>query len=172
MSQLDSAALSLAIALTHALPTGSVEIDFDDGTSLRAGRSDEHALSPCALRAMAIMNGWPRGRHGLAQPTRIDIGGPGVTDLGGGIYRCTTEGVTQWWIATRLAPQTAGALLEACPCNVPEAVDASLRPDGDLGVTILVLSAGDASTDALDQGAQHAATAFYVEALIQSIQFA
>ncbi len=38
MPHLDPAALSLAIALTHALPEGSVEIDFDAGTSLRAGR--------------------------------------------------------------------------------------------------------------------------------------
>ena len=159
----DTSSLRLAIALGHALPGGRVAITFVDGTTVHAAHGGVDPLTPCALRALAITGAWPLCPRAAARVRSIDVSAIDAHDVGGGIYRRPGER----WFATLLGPERVGALLGTCPLEPIGVLDASLRPDGELGVTVAVLSSGD--EHALDAAAQWAVAACYVEELTGSM---
>ena len=63
--------------------------------------------------------------------------------LGGGVYRRVVDDIEQRWLATLLPPETVAELLDLCgPAGTPDdAMHACLKPDCDLAVTCLVITA-------------------------------
>jgi hypothetical protein len=80
------------------------------------------------------------------------------------------RGAEQRWIASFLHVDRVAAMLgEVAPGN---ALDASLKPDGDLGVTLLAITAIGERSDshaALEAAAAGAAAACFVEELCDSM---
>ena len=91
--------------------------------------------------------------------------------IGGGVHRRVVGETEQRWIATLLPPATVADLLDDCrPNGVPsDAMHACVKPDNDLAVTCVAITANDPRYDALlDEVAAHATAAFLVEELLRS----
>jgi hypothetical protein len=159
--------LRLAVALAHALPDGALELHTDGGAVRRA------AISPCDLRAALLTRSCPF----LPMPTRVagvHVRGDGLVDLGGGLYarRCR-HGAEQRWFATFLAPRSVALLLDDCPIDMPDLLDASLRPDAELGVVVAVLSTDlPAMVPLLDEASRWASAACFTQELLHAAQHA
>ena len=91
--------------------------------------------------------------------------------IGGGVHRRVVGEVEQRWIATLLSPATVADLLDDCgPNGIPhDAMHACLKPDNDLAVTCIAITANDPKFDRLlDEVAAQAMSAFLVEELLRS----
>ncbi len=91
--------------------------------------------------------------------------------LGGGVYRRVVDDVEQRWIATVLPPETVAELLDLCgPTGTPDdAMHACLKPDCDLAVTCVVITANSGEfRHLLDEIAANASAVILVEELMRS----
>jgi hypothetical protein len=168
------AQLRLALALAHAWPGGSIQLRTLDGSVLRAahGGAGDADLTPCELRAALLSRACPLWPGVAARLSDIVIDGDGVADLGAGVYgRRGCGGTTQRWFATLLAPSTVQRLLDECPLELPQLLDASLRPDVELGVVVTVLSTESADlVHALDDASRWATASCSTQELLYSVQ--
>lgn len=166
--------LRLALALAHAWPGGSIQLRTVDGSVLRAAydRTGDADLTPCELRAALLSRACPLWPGVAARLSDIVIDGDGVVDLGAGVYgRHCRSGAAQRWFATLLAPSTVQRLLDECPLELPQLLDASLRPDVELGVVVSVLSTESPHlVDALDDASRWASAACFTQELLSSVQ--
>ena len=91
--------------------------------------------------------------------------------IGGGVHRRVVGDVEQRWIATLLTPATVAELLDDCgPNGIPhDAMHACVKPDSELAVTCVAITANDPKFDRLlDEVAAQAMSAFLVEELMRS----
>jgi hypothetical protein len=168
--------LRLGIALAHALPGGTLELGTDDGHVLRASHvNDDRAdLTPCELRAALLSRACPLWPTVAARLVEVTVAGDGLVDLGGGLYgrRCG-HGADQRWFATLLAPNTVRRILDECPIEMPDVLDASLRPDVELGVVVTVLFTDvPAMGELLDEAGRWASASCYTQELLYAAQHA
>jgi hypothetical protein len=168
--------LRLAIALAHALPGGTLELRTDDGRVLRAshGQDDRADLTPCELRAALLSRACPLWPTVAARLVDVGVTGAGLVDLGGGLYgRYCRHGAEQRWFATLLAPNTVRRILDECPLEMPEVIDAALRPDVELGVVVAVLSTDIPVMGALlDEAGRWVSASCYTQELLYGVQHA
>jgi hypothetical protein len=168
------AQLRLALALAHNLPGGAIELATAGRPSLRAahGPPGTADLTPCELRAALLARACPFWPGVAARLSRIAVSGDGVRDLGGDLFARSTVVESQRWFATFLAPTTVQHLLQDCPVDMPVPVDASLRPDIELGVVVVVLSTpahrADVREADLDEAARWASAACFVQELLHA----
>ena len=162
--------LRLALALAHSLPGGVLRLRTTDGGELRAAAESNADITPCPLRAAVLSRACPLWPGIASRISDIAVDGDDLTDLGGGLYRRDEpSGPSQRWFATLLAPGTVRRILEECPVDFPVQLDASLRPDVELGVVVAVLSsaADDVGHDAvLDNAARRASAACFTQELL------
>lgn len=165
--------LRLGLALAHAWPGGAIQLRTDGGQVLRAShrRGDaDGGLTPCELRAALLSRACPVWPSVASRLVDVAVTGDDVVDLGGGLYaRRGRHGSEQRWFATFLAPTTVRAVLDECPLEMPDLVDASLRPDPELGVVVVVLSAQLAGLGTtLDEAGRWAAAACFIRELMHA----
>ena len=162
----------LAVAFAHAVPGGTIELRTDDGSVLRASHdcTSGATITPCELRAALVSRACPLWPGVMSHLADIAISGGDLVDLGGGVYaRVCPEGAEQRWFATFLAPSTVRRILDDCPLELPDHLDASLRPDVELGVVVTILSTGDpALRSHLDDAARWASAACYAQELLHA----
>jgi hypothetical protein len=169
----DGITLRIAIGLAHAIPTSRIELTLCDGSVAAATHGDPTpgSLTVCGLRAMAIMDPVNRWSRTVATVRSVTVGGANVNDLGGGLYACRNDRATDRCFATVLAPSTVERLLESCPIQCSQTISATLRADGDLGVTVVFLSIESYEHEALlEETARWAASACCVEELVHTVQ--
>ena len=165
----------LGLALAHSWPGGAITLHAGPGRALRAaaGRVDAD-LTPCELRTALLAQACPLWTGLTARVTDVHVEGGGVVDLGGGLYaRTGADGphTAERWFATFLAPATVHRVLDECPLAMAEQLGASLRPDPDLGVVVIVLSTTNVAMHAtLDDAARWASAACFTQELLHSLQ--
>ncbi|BAN04443.1 hypothetical protein [Ilumatobacter coccineus] len=161
--------LRLAVALGHAVPGAELRLRTVDDEQIVVASEPHGAISPCVMRRVAIASSWPNVPDHSAKIVDIEVGGS-LEDLGGGVYRVERDGIEQRWIASTLHPDAISDLLDLVGLDtVPaDAMHGCLKPDCELGVTLLVVTSTDLRySHALDDIAAQAATSMIVEELLQ-----
>ena len=160
----------LATALTHTVPGATMHVACHSGQQVHVGSHPTADLDACAMRKVAIASGRPEVRDYSALVADITVSGA-LQHLGGGVYRRVVDGVEQRWLATVLPPETVAELLDLCgPAGTPDdAMHACLKPDCDLAVTCVVVTANSATyRHLLDEIAASDAAVILVEELLRS----
>lgn len=159
--------LRLATALCHAVDGAELILTADGGERIIVSRHRAGDIDPCSLRSVVVASACPQHPDFSHRINEIAIGGV-LIDCGGGVYSRVVRGAEQRWIASFLHVDRVAAMLEEVAPG--DALDASLKPDGDLGVTLLAItSIGEDSQYVLDAAAQSAAAACFVEELCDSM---
>lgn len=133
--------LRLACALAHTVPGATLSLtDTSGGRLTVAFGCLGSALDPCQLR-WAIVNrdrcGVPRFGDDLLD---IRLHG-GLVDLGAGLYARRGPAGDERWFATLLDHAACTAVIGRCAADPHDATSATLRPDPDLGVTVVQIAA-------------------------------
>jgi len=159
--------LRLAAALAHSVPAAALHLRTTGGDTVVVSAHPAADIDPCAMRRVV------RAFAGADQPDHsariVDVEFAGSLRAGeGGVFRVAHNGIEQRWVASLLAPQRLTELLDDVGLDrIPEhAMRGCLKPDGDLGVTLVVITASDLRyVDDLDEIAAQAAAAIFVEEL-------
>jgi hypothetical protein len=131
----------LAAALVHVIPGAHLSVETCWRDRVTVGRHASCDLDPCRFRSLVAASRCP-GRPDLARHVdRVELAGS-VQHLGGGVMRtCTDRGVEQRWVATLVQPAVVVDWLT--DQVVSDAIEASVKPDACLGVTMVVASTAD-----------------------------
>ena len=162
--------LRLATALAHTVPGATMRVVCHSGQHVNVGVHPGADLDACAMRKVVIASGRPEVRDCSELVADITVAGA-LQHLGGGVYRRVFDDVEQRWLATLLPPETIAELLDLCgPAGTPDdAMHGCLKPDGDLAVTCLVITANSREYQhLLDEIAASASAAILVEELLRS----
>jgi len=162
--------LRLATALTHTVPGATMHVACHSGHQVHVGSHPGADIDACAMRKVAIASGRREVRDYSELVADITVSGA-LQHLGGGVYRRVFDDVEQRWLATVLPPETVAELLDLCgPAGTPaDAMHACLKPDCDLAVTCLVITANrNEYHHVLDEIAASASAAILVEELLRS----
>jgi hypothetical protein len=160
--------LRLATALGHAVPGAQLTLHTDRGEQIVVASHPAADVDPCALRRVVIAFGHERCLDHSGKVDQVTIGGA-LDDLGGGVYRVLRHGIEQRWIATLLEPDVVAELLVGLDDAAAEAMHGCLKPDCELGVTMLVVTSDDPRAgEVLDEIAQQAAALIFAEELLRA----
>ena len=174
MTQLTN--LRLAAGLAHTVPDAELQLHCEHGAHVTIGRIESADMTPCQFRAVMIaMLADRAGRHhGPSSPaarvTAVTLGGS-LEEVGGGVVRSRTLcGMEQRWIATTVPWTVVLDLLDDIgPAELPsEAMNANVKPDSELGVTVLVITTNDhRHASMLDRVASDVASRLMTEELMR-----
>jgi hypothetical protein len=161
--------LRLATALVHGIPGVTLALHcVDGGEVVVAAQRLDAQLDPCGLRAgvVAARRCGARELTGTLAAVEVRLG---LRDLGGGLYGRGASGGERWF-ATLLDGATVGDLLGGCPVDAPaEALVATVKPDDELGATVVRLAAHHpAAARHLDATASWAVAVCMVEELVRA----
>jgi hypothetical protein len=131
----------LATGLVHSIPGVAIELRRERGDRLVVAHHRLDAdMTPCELRAALIaeqQRGAPRVTETV---TSVEVVA-GLCDIGVGVYQRTGDHGEERWFATLLPFEHAASLVEHCDIDQAEvAVRVVLRPDPELGVTVVGLT--------------------------------
>ncbi len=159
--------LRLAAALGHAVPASELRLHTPAGETIIVSAHPSADIDPCAMRRVVCAFACPNNTDHSGRVAAVEFGGS-LTDLGGGVFRVAHNGMEQRWVATLLTPDRLAELLDDVGLDeLPdEAMHGCLKPDPELGVTLLVITANNERyLDVLDDIATKAAAAIFVEEL-------
>jgi hypothetical protein len=129
--------LELATALVHTLPGGALVAVDGTGRTITVGRHPSADFNPCRWRSVVIDHIEGRVQRPLGDLSLCEIGGSlERADSGGFIDRAEPD---LHWFAAKLPPCVAVQVLREVDLKgLPEeVVSASVRPDLELGVTVV-----------------------------------
>ena len=128
-------------ALAHVVPGARILLTSAAGVEVVVDRTAHADLDPCAFRRVVLHSGVP-GASRLHEAVAVAAVGGSVEDLGGGRYRSPAKGeASLHWLVAGLAPTLVRDALSSCPLERDGAeIEASLRGDPELGVTVVRLS--------------------------------
>jgi hypothetical protein len=133
----------MAVALGHSIPDATLRVRTSVGDAFLASSHHPSALMTCCQLRAAIVTprhiGVPHVRDVLVD---VELVG-GAIDLGGGLYqRAHPSTPDQRWFATTLDQDAVVALAECHTFDMPDdAIGVVLRPDVDLGATVVTMTA-------------------------------
>ncbi|MEO0493544.1 MAG: hypothetical protein AAF081_09025 [Actinomycetota bacterium] len=162
--------LELATALVHAVPGGALVAHDDAGRTLTVGRHPSADVDPCRWRAVVADH--------VSGRVQSVFGSLALAELGGSLMRAPSGGFIdrsapeRHWFAVKLPPCLVVQTLRDVDLNgLPEeAVSASVRPDPELGVTVVGVGIdAPCMVDALDSLAADVGSALAVAELCASI---
>ena len=162
--------LRLGTALAHVVPGATLHLRCHSGEQVNVGAHPTADLDACALRKVVLASSCPEVPDYSELVSDIEVCGS-LQHIGGGVHRRVVGDVEQRWIATLLCPVTVASLLDACGADgIPhDAMHACLKPDGELAVTCVAITANDPKFDRLlDEVAAQAMSSFLVEELLRS----
>lgn len=164
---IDPVQLRLAVALGHAVPRAELRLTCRDGGRVVVGRHPSAHLSPCDLRRTFVAGELP-GRPDVARWIEsIEVGGA-LVDAGGGLHLLADDDGRSAWFATTAPPYRVVDALEGAPTHdLPGSPDArvTLRPDPELGVSVVQVVQDDGGDDQLRELAVRALGACLVAEL-------
>ena len=165
--------LELATALVHALPGGALVAVNDTGQKITVGRHPSADVNPCRWRSVVVDH-----IQGRVQPAFADLS---LCEIGGSLERVESGGFIdraepdRHWFAAKLPPCVAVQVLREVKLKgLPEeVVSASVRPDLELGVTVVGVGIdAPCMANALDTLAADIGGALAVAELCASISIA
>ncbi len=159
--------LRLATALVHAIPDAEMRLRTDQNECVVVSRAPGADIDPCKMRRVVAAMACPHRPELADRVTEVTFGGS-VSDLGGGVFASRSSDGEHRWVASLLGFPTVSELLSGVgPDGLPdEAMRACLKPDPELGVTVVGITANDARfDDVLDEVAGQAAAACFVAEL-------
>lgn len=135
------ARLRSAAALAHLVPGARLRLRGGEGAEIVVDRTPDADLDPCAFRQVVLHT--CRAGSDRAHPVVDDVvvGGT-LADVGGGLVvsRVRGEGSLHWLAVTAPAAALRAGLAD-CPFDGPDVeIEAVLRPDPELGVTVVRLT--------------------------------
>ena len=159
--------LRIASALCHAVPGAELRVQTDSDEMIVVSHHRAADIDPCALRRVVAASACP-GQPDLSERViDVTVGGS-LVDIGGGVFAVSAGGFEQRWVASLLKPQRVADLLREVGLGaVPaDAMCVRLKPDSDLGVTMIAVTTVEAQYHhALDEVAAQAAATCFVEEL-------
>ncbi|MEM8708310.1 MAG: hypothetical protein AAGE98_17735 [Actinomycetota bacterium] len=165
--------LQLATALVHTLPNAALVAADADGRSVTVGRHPSADVDPCRWRSVVADSVTGRVASGLDHLTLAEVGGSLERSPSGAIIDRTDP--SRQWFAVKLPPCVAVDVLRSIDLKgLPEeAVTASVRPDPELGVTVIGVGIdAPCMIDALDELAADVGAALAVAELCASLPVA
>jgi hypothetical protein len=141
-----------------------------DGSRLLVSGVWRHAdLSCCQLRSALVAPRRTGHPHLLDVVVEASLVG-GAIDLGGGLFQPShPSGADERWFVTTLPSPTVVEIAERCPLPLPDdAMSVVLKPDVELGSTVVVMSARLGFGFRLDEAAFWLLSACAAEELIRS----
>lgn len=141
--------LRSSVAIAHRLDGVRLDLTLRDGQTVMVGAHPSADLHPCQVRRVLLAE----AHHGTAAchrgVTSLDVGGS-LAPIGPGLYR-GAEGHRRCF-ATFLAPTTVESLLrtDSSTLPAPTEIDAAIKPDLRLGVTVVQLTDPAVESTALD----------------------
>jgi hypothetical protein len=158
--------LRLAVAVGHAVHGAELRVHTDAGDTVIVSTHPAASLDHCAMRGLVAASACPAKPDVSEHIVSFELTGA-VVDAGGGVYRVVRHGHEQRWIPSLLHPSRLAELLD--PLRLDGVTDddlhATLKPDGQLGVTLVVLTTAERYVDRLDEAAERSAAAIAVEEL-------
>ncbi len=159
--------LRLAVALGHGTPGAELRLRAAGGETVIVSSHPAADLDHCALRRVVLDAARPDQPDHGDRITGIEFGGA-LDDLGGGVFRVAHDGLEQRRIATLLRPERVAGVVEAIALDerCEESMHACLKPDTDLAVTLVVITADEPGfVTELDEVAARISAAIFVEEL-------
>jgi hypothetical protein len=156
--------LRLAVALGHSAPGAELRLHSAAGGTTIVSAHPAADLDHCAVRRTLLD---AASSERCERVSAVELAGS-LDEIGGGVFRVARDGVEQRWIATLLHPDRVVGLVEATAVDerCEHSLHACLKPDADLAVTIVVITAEDAGLVAeLDDVATRISAAIFVEEL-------
>ena len=163
--------LRLAVALTHTVPGVELQLITRNGERTVVSRHPAGDIDPCSFRRTIVAAGPNTHTDPFNQIEEIRIGGS-LRHRGGGLMSSQTPcGLQQRWLASTLpwcAVRTA--LGEVGAAEIPEgAMEATIKPDPDLDVSLVVITAIDRRYDVvLERMGNDLVAAVLAEELVRS----
>ncbi|MEM8709129.1 MAG: hypothetical protein AAGE98_21895 [Actinomycetota bacterium] len=162
--------LRLATALVHTLPGAALVAVGRDGRTLTVGRHPSADVDPCRWRSVVVGDAGGRVSGLLDGLELSELGGSLETSAGGAVVDRTAP--ERRWFAVALPPCIVVDVLRGVDLRgLPEeAVTATLRPDPELGVTVVGVGIDAPYPDAaLDELATDVAAALAVAELCAAL---
>lgn len=133
--------LRLSIALAHAVPGAALRIAARDGGAFFACDHPAGELRVDDLRVTLLAERLDAHVRLDSLITEAEVGGT-LMALGAGIYLSgVEEGTPTLWAVVSLSPVEVACALEAIECPpAPACIEVALRPDVDLGATVIKVS--------------------------------
>lgn len=159
--------LRVAAALSHAVPGAELRLVTDRGERIVVGHHPTADIDPCALRRVVAASACPSNPDFSRRIAEVSVCGA-LLDMGGGVLASVIDGVEQRWVASLLRPTRVAELLGDVGLeDVPDdAMHACVKPNGDLGISIVAVTANDGRfLHALDAVAARAAAVCFVDEL-------
>lgn len=163
--------LRLAVSLAHCVPGSELRLLTSNDETIVVNAHPAADLDACAMRRVVRAASCPSRPDVSERVVAVAYGGS-LEDLGGGVFRAVSNGREQRWIASLLRPRRIADLLGDVGLHeVPDdAMHACLKPDAELGVTLMVITADDARhAHHLDEIATRAAAAIFVDEMWCSV---
>jgi hypothetical protein len=158
--------LRLAAALTHSIAGAQLRIDADTGESLFVGAHPAADLDPCKLRRIVSSAAACRLADQLDRLTAMEFGGS-LAELAGGVFAIDDAACTRRAVATFLTAEAVLELIAELQDVDTGDVDARIRPDSCVGVTLIEFSAPTDRGEVVAAVAQRVATMCFVAEVLR-----
>jgi hypothetical protein len=158
--------LRLAVAVGHAVHGAELRLDTDGGDLIIVSSHPAAQLDHCTMRGLVAASAHPAKPDVSEHIVSIELGGS-LSDAGGGVYRVVRQGHEQRWIPSLLHPTRLAELLTPLRIDgvTNDELHATLKPDAQLGVTLVVLTTAERFVDRLDEAAEYVAASIAVDEL-------
>lgn len=149
--------LRLGAGLAHAVPGAELLLHTDVGEPVIVGRRPDADLSPCQLRAVLASPAATDTSRPADRIVQVEVTGQ-AEHVGGGVVRSQTPcGLEQRSVATTLSWGAVAEILHGIEADVDDdlpadALQAQVRPDPELGVTVVTITSIDARFDSFVDG--------------------
>ncbi len=162
--------LRLAVAVGHAVHGAELRFHTDEGGVVIVSSHPAAQFDHCTMRRLVAASTWPAQPDVSEHIVAIEFGGS-LRDSAGGVFQVEGGGHEQRWIpslldANRLAKLLGPLRLEGVS---DDRLHATLKPDAQLGVTLVVLTTTDRYVGRLDEAAEYVAASIAVDELSDAV---
>lgn len=158
--------LRLAATLTHSIAGAQLRIDADTGESLVVAAHPAADLDPCKLRRIVSSAAACRVSDQLDRLTAMEFSGS-VVELAGGVFAIDDATRVRRAVVTFLTTEEVLELIAGLDDVDTGDVEATIRPDSCVGVTLIELSALTGRADAVGSVAQRLASMCFVAEVLR-----
>ena len=158
--------LRLAAALTHSIAGAQLRIDADTGERLVVGTHPAADLDPCKLRRIVGSAAASRLTDQLDRLTAIEFAGS-LTERPGGVFEIADGHRVRRAVTTFVTADGVLELVGRLADVADSAVEATLRPDGGVGVTVIEFVGPSEAEAELDAIAERVASMCFVAEVLR-----
>ncbi|MEO1058603.1 MAG: hypothetical protein AAFY28_16980 [Actinomycetota bacterium] len=157
--------LRIAVATAHSTRGGQLRLHCSSGECVVVGTHPAADIDPCKMRQIVVAGLSRRLSQQLQQLTSIEFAGT-LEDLGGGVFRVERTDMECRTFATFLAPCRLFELIAELPDVDDTEVEATIRPDSSLGVSVIELRAPLGQFGMLDDVVARLAASCFAEEVV------